>query len=372
MRLLRILTASVGGASLLVSLTLASVLSACGSAAVDTPAAAPVDPRLFQEASARVAVHVKTIEEIQQSERDSVATVLKGYSDDGFSASLPKLDPEGNLSFPGLSEATDRNGAVKVLTDLFGAFSGRAFTLGRLWQAAQPAHAVIVEWTMAGVQAREWMAVPPTQKPVSIRGLGLFWFDENGLVSDTHLYFDVGATLAQLGAAPKGIEVPTFAPPPAMVVTATHSDTETQDVATVNASWDAFEAKKEVGYLAPLADDIEVFRLDRTSPERGKAERKKFFKWAASGIGSLQQTPLNAWGIGAYVVEEYSLTGVHSGKLTDAPASGHALRLHYVDIDELKDGKIVRTWTFGNSLELYAETGVVERAAPGASTAVLK
>ena len=81
---------------------------------------------------------------------------------------------------------------------------------------------------------------------------------------------------------------------------------------------------------------------------------------------SLSQTPLNAWGVGPFVIEEYSITGVHSGKLYNAPPSGHALRLHFVDIDEVREGKVVRTWTYGNSLELYAETGAVPHAAPGA------
>jgi predicted ester cyclase len=228
-------------------------------------------------------------------------------------------------------------------------------------------HAIAIEWSMSGVQAHEWMGVAPAQKHVTITGLALYWFDQNGLVSDTHLYYDVGAVLAELGAAPKGVEPPAPSSPlGATLVVGTGSDVEAKNVAMVNASWDAFEARNESGYLAALADDIEVFRSDRGAPEKGKAERKKFFKWATGGIGSLAQNPLNAWGVGAFVVEEYTLTGVHSGNLTGGPPSGHALRLHYVDVDEVEGGKVVRTWTYGNSLELYAETGQITRAAPGA------
>jgi len=355
---------------LLVRGSLLCALSACGTAAVDQPGPAPVDPRLFQDAAPRVAKHVPTAAEVQVAEREAAVAVMAGLAEDGFSASTPRMDPEGNFLFPGLQEATDRAGGVKALADLFGPFSARKFTLGRIWQ---PLHVVVVEWTMAGTHSAEWMGVKPTSKAVSIPGLALFWFDQNGLVSDTHFSFDVGAVLAELGAGPKGVLLPTWAAPAAGVpVTATGSDAEKQDVALVNASWDAFEAKNESGYLAPLADDIEVFRSDRASSERGRSERKKFFKWATNGIGSFAQTPLNAWGVGSFVIEEYTLTGVHSGKLTDGPPSGHALRLHYVDIDELKDGKVVRTWCFGNSLELLAEAGAVERAAPGASPGVIK
>jgi ketosteroid isomerase-like protein len=352
-------------------LPLVCALSACGSAAVDAPGPAPVDPRLYEDASARPVAHVATPAEVALAERDAVAAVMNGLSVDGFAASIPLLDPDGNFSFPGLSEATDRDGAVVVLGNLFGAFSGRKFTLGRYFQAPQ---AVIAEWTMSGVQSTDWMGIKAAQRPVTIHGLGLFWFDSKGRVSDTHFYFDVGVVMAELGAGPKGVEPPsaTAAAMATGVVTATGSEAEKHDVDVVNASWDAFEAKNEAGYLAPMADDIEVFRLGRANAERGKAERRKFFRWAAGGIGSLSQTPLNAWGIGSFVVEEYSLAGVHSGRLTDSPPSGHALRLHYVDIDELRDGKIVRMWVYGNSMELLAETGAVEKAAPGASAGTVK
>jgi predicted ester cyclase len=349
--------------SLLHRTVVAAILATgCGSSAVETPAAAPVDPRLFQDAGARATVHVKSPLEVQTAERESALAVVAAFAQDGFQGAIPKLDPEGNLRYPGLAEATDRTGALKELEDLFGAFAGRAVTVGRVWQ---PPHVVVVEWTLTGTQAREWLSVKPTQKQVSIHGVVLLWFDTNGLVADTHLYFDAGAVLAQLGGAPKGIEAPASAPMGTGVVIPTDSDAEKQNVSIVNGSWDAFEGGKEAGYLAPLADDIAVFRLDR-APERGTSERKKFYRWLHGGIGSLQQTPLNAWGVGPFVIEEYSITGAQSGKLTDAPVTDHALELHFLDIDELKDGKIISTWTFGNSLELYSETRAFDRAAPGA------
>jgi predicted ester cyclase len=354
--------------SLLASLVLCA---ACGSAAVDQPGPAPVDPRLFQDAGLR-AIHKRTTEDVVREERAAVLAVFTGYGHDGFAEAIPKLDVEGDLSFPGVPDATNREGALKELGELFGPFSQRAFTVGREWDAPS---VVITEWSMTGVHSGVYMGVAPTQKPVSIKGLAIFWFDQQGMIVNTHLFFDVGAVLAELGKAPKGIEPPV--PPaagaaPSPAVTATGSDDEKKNLATINASWDSFEAKKEAGYLAPLSGDIDVFRLDRAAPEHGKAERKKFFKWAAGGIASLSQTPTNAWAIGPFVIEEYTLEGVQSGPLTDAPNSGHALRLHYCDIDEFANGEVVRTWTYGNSLELYAEIGQVPLAAPGGSAMVSK
>jgi predicted ester cyclase len=354
--------------SLLASLLLCA---ACGSAAVDQPGPAPVDPRLFQDAGVR-AVHKRTADDVARDERAAVLAVLSAYGHDGFAEAIPKLDVEGDLSFPGVPDATNREGAFKELAELFGPFSQRAFTVGREWDAPS---VVITEWAMTGVQSGVFMGVAPAQKPVFIKGLGIFWFDQQGMIVNTHLFFDIGAVLAQVGKAPKGIEAPLPPAPGATVppaVMAAGSDDEKKNLATVNASWDAFEAKKETGYLAPLSNDIDVLRLDRAAPEHGKADRKKFFKWAAAGIASLSQTPTNAWAVGPFVIEEYTLEGVQSGPLTDAPSSGHALRLHYCDVDEFANGEVVKTWTYGNSLELYAEIAQVTLAAPGGSALVSK
>jgi ketosteroid isomerase-like protein len=306
-----------------------------------------------------------------EAERASAEAWEHGVTQTDLQVLSPLLDPDGDFSFPGMSDATDRAGTLKALGDLFGPFSDRKLTPLRVWQIDP---VVVVEWGMTAVQSGDFMGVKATQKPVTIHGISLLWFDHNGLISDTHCYFDVGSVLAELGPAPKGIEAPAPLATPGLVVpvVAQGSAAEKANVGIVNGSWDAFEAKNEAGYLAPIADDIEVFRLDRAAPDRGKSTRKGFYKWFTSGLSSLSQTPTNAWGIGSFVIEEYTVAGVHSGKLTDGAPSGHALRLHYVDVDEMKDGKIVRTWTFGNSLELLAQIGQVERAAPGAGSAVIK
>ena len=264
-----------------------------------------------------------------------------------------------------MTSATDRPGTLQAIGDLFGAFASRRFASSRAWQIGE---AAIVEWTMTGTQTGAFMGATPTQKPVSFRGLTLLWFNLNGLINEVHIYFDCGAVLAELGSPPNATiqagPAPASAASPLLML-AGGTPEEKANVAVVNASWDALEAKSEAGYLAPIADDVEVTRLDRAAPERGKEERKKYFRWVVSGVSSLSQTPLNAWGAGNYVLEEYTITGVHSGKLIPTPPSGHALRLHYVDIDEMQNGKIVRTWTYGNSVELYAEAGVIPSASPG-------
>ena len=336
-------------------------LTACGSADVEQPGAPPVDPRVYQPTAAHVAAPQKSPIE---RDRDSAEAFGRALGDSDVKALTALLDPDVDFSFPGMTGATDRPGTLQALTELFGAISPRKYAPSRVWQIGE---AAIVEWAMTGAQSGSFMGVAPTQKQVSFGGVSLLWFNLNGLINEVHVYFDCGAVLAQLGAAPNPAiqagPAPTPAASPLLTVAGGTAD-EKANIATVNASWDALEAKSEAGYLAPIAENIDVTRVDRAAPERGKEDRRKYYRWVTSGVSSLSQTPLNAWGAGSFVIEEYTIAGVHSGKLTSNPPSGHALRLHYLDIDEMQSGKIVRTWVYGNSLELYAESGVIPSAGP--------
>jgi ketosteroid isomerase-like protein len=325
-----------------------------------------VDARLYQPTSAHLAAPQKNPIERARESADAFGRAL-GEGD--AKALVALLDPDVDFSFPGMSGATDRNGTLQAFTDLLGAFSGRKYAPTRVWQIGQ---AAVVEWTMTGLQSASWMGLNPSEKPVAIRGVSVLWFNLNGLIGEVHVYFDCGAVLAQLGAAPNAAiqtgPMPSLALSPGVTIAGGTAE-EKANVATVNASWDALEAKNEAGYLAPFADDVDVTRFDRVLPEHGKDARRKFFRWVTTGVSSLAQTPLNAWGAGDFVIEEYTINGVHSGKLISTPPSGRTLRLDLLDIYEMQNGKIVRAWTYGNSLEAYAQAGAIPIATPGASAA---
>jgi predicted ester cyclase len=332
----------------------ACALGACGSSDVNQPAPPPVDARIYQQSAVRAVVAHKTAFE---TEREALDAFGRAFVQPDMKPGLaPLLDPDADFSFPGMADATDREGLLRSLGDLFGAFSSRKYAPSRIWQVGE---AAIVEWTMLGAQSGDWMGVKATGKQVGIRGITMHWFNLNGLINEVHLYFDVGAVLTQLGAGPKGAEVsslPALASSPVVVV-ASGGETEKSNIGTLKASFDALEAKNEAGYLAPMADDIEVYRLDRLAIERGKEERRKHYRAITRAITSLAQTPLNSWGVDTFAIEEYTVTGVHSGPLNGIPPSGHAIRLHMVDVCDMRDGKIARVWSYSNSMEVMAEIG---------------
>jgi predicted ester cyclase len=348
----------------LVVATLLSVpfpaLSACVSSDVEQPPPAPVDPRIYQQTAMREAAVHKTAFETEQEALDGFGRAI---AQNDAKALAPLFDPDADMSFPGMAHASDRDGLLKSMADLLGPFTERKYTPSRIWLSGE---AAVVEWTMLATQSGEWMSVKASGKHVGIKGITLFWFKLNGLVTDMHVYFDVGAVLAQLGAAPKGIEAPVPSPITGApeVFLAGGNEQEKKNVHDLNASFDALEAKNEAGFLAPFADGVEVYRLDRAAPEHGKDERRKFAKWVTHGLSSLAQNPTNAWGVGPYAIEEYTITGVHSGPIAGTQPSGRSLELHYVDVMEMKDDKILRVWTYGNSMELLAQMGAVPHASP--------
>ncbi len=342
------------------------LVAACASTDVGPPPPAPVDPSVFRPTTLHTSAAPPTL---QATERNALEAFGHAMTQPDLSGLAPLLDPDADFAYPGMSDAPDRDGLLKAMTALFGAFSNRTYAESRIWLIGE---AAVVEWTLRGTQSGEWMGVNPTSRPVTIAGLTLCWFNLNGLINEVHVYFDAGSVLTQLGAAPKGLPPPLQPPAsPASpeVVIAEGKHEEAENVAALRSSFDALEGKNEAAFVAPMADDVELIRLDRASPERGKEAQRAYFRWITHGIHSLAQTPRSSWGAGNFAIEEYSLSGVNSGKLVNAPSSGHALRLHFVDICELSAGKIMRIWRYGNSLEPLAQVGAIDRASPGSSSA---
>ncbi len=206
---------------------------------------------------------------------------------------------------------------------------------------------------MAGVQAHDWMRVAATQKPVAMRGLTLLWTTDVGSIADIHVYFDVAAVKAQLGAAPKGLAPIALAPiptgPPQFL---DQNGREADNVRTVRTELDALENSESM-YLGSLTDDVEVFTLDRTEPARGAEDARLYFNTMHKAIGELDTTIVSGWGVEHFAIVEYWLGGLQWGPLGWIPARRDAvIRVHVVDVNELRDGRIARIWRYDNPGEI--------------------
>ena len=263
----------------------------------------------------------------------------------------PMLDPNVRFAFPGLPDARGRDAVVKAHASFFGAFDQRAVATSRIWRTESQQ---TVEWTMTGVQARPWMGVAPTNKPVAFKGITLLWTKDDGNITEIHTYVNVATVKAELGIGSK--ELIAFPPPPMptgqpQVLDQGNTPEEKTNVIAVRSALDGFE-KSETDYLAALNDDVEVDMLAR-APTHGKDEARAYFKAMHHAIGQLDTTVENAWGIGPYVVVEYSIAGEQQTPIEGIPVQAdRVVRLRSVEIAEMRGGKIARVWRYDNPSQI--------------------
>jgi ketosteroid isomerase-like protein len=317
------------------------LLAATGACTSDTsteaPPASPVDWHAFDlPRKADAPAPGPTPKE--KAAADSYIAALAAPGLPGLGATL---DTDSHFTFPGLPDARGKEAVVKGHDALFGAFDTRVFAVSRTWRTDA---SVAIEWTMSGTQARDWMGVVATNKPVVIKGVTLLWTRDEGSLTDVHVMFDVAVVKTQLGAGPKelaAIPPPTMASGPAQLTEQTHSPEEAANVTAVHGWLDALEHTDDVAYLAAMSDDVVVDNPERPAPSKGKDDRKAYFKAMHRAIGELDTRVDNAWGFGASVVVEYSVNGAQVGPLYWVPAKAdRVVRLHVVDVVELSGGKI--------------------------------
>ena len=271
------------------------------------------------------------------------------------------LDPEAHFVSFGV-DVRNREPIEKAHAMLFGAFDQRAVVVSRVWRTDSEQ---TVELTVRGVQTRPWMGVAPTNKPVVIQCLALIWTKNEGTIVNMHLYFDAAVVRTQLGAGPKelsALPAPT-APSGAEQIfdrgtAPAELDAEQKNVAAARKAVDDLETGGDPSsYAAAFTDDAEVTTLERIQPMRGKEEAKAFFKAVHRSISQLDTTTDNSWGVGSYAIVEYTIDGQQVGPIGWVqPHAGNVVRLHVVDIDEMRDGKIARVWRYDNPAEIVGQS----------------
>ena len=150
------------------------------------------------------------------------------------------LDEDAHFSFPaaGLDDVQGRDAVVRAHEALFGAFDPRCFVTARLSRTSGADRGVDdVGGAGPGLDGRGRHPEAGCD-----RGVSLLWTKDDGTLSDVHVYFDVAAVKALLGAGPR--ELATLAAPPMTAAPAHVIDSTPQDpenVAPVRTALDALE-----------------------------------------------------------------------------------------------------------------------------------
>jgi hypothetical protein len=324
--------------------------SACSSdtGASAPPPAAPVDWHAF-DLPRRVEAAAPGPTAKEKAAGDSYVAAL---SSPGMAALGATLDTDSHFTFPGLPDARGKDGVIKGHDALLGAFDSRTFARARVWRTDSM---IAVEWTMSGTQARDWMGVPASNKSVVIKGVSLLWTKDEGSIVDVHVVFDIAAVKTQLGAGPKelaGLPAPAMAGGAPQITEQAHSTDETANVAVAHAWLDSLEHLDDAAYLSAMTDDVTVDGPEHPT-SHGKDDRKAYFKSIHKAIGELDTRVDNAFGLGQFVVVEYSINGEQVGPLSWIPMKNdRVVRLHVVDVLEMTSGKIKHVTRYENPGEI--------------------
>jgi ketosteroid isomerase-like protein len=327
---------------------LCALASACSSETVAMWPAAPVhwqhdpDPVL-------VSSPVTPTEE----ERGLADVYTAALASPNFAELDSILDDQVQLAF-GVRNTHGRERVIKGHEEMFGAFDQRNFVTNRLWltDSTHPVNSQAIEWTMTGVQARDWMGVAATLKPVVIKGLTLLWTTDDGIISDLRVYFDEDVIKAQLGSGPADLRKLPFPSPtagPRQGFERSGTPEEASNVATVRLMIQSLEDDKETDFLSTMADDVQVFTLDSIGAIRGKDAARTHFRTLRKSIRLLDTVIQNAWGVQSFVILEYAITGLQQAPIRRiAFSANHPIHTQFVDIAEMDKGKIARIWRYAD------------------------
>ncbi len=319
------------------TILLIGLLTGACAETVNRPPPPPVDWQSLQVQSAPDAGNLRATEK----ERAVAELYAKAVASPGFAQLGSMLAEDAHFAF-GDKDTRGRERVVRAHDELFGSFDERVFVISRVFRTDR---SQALEWIMSGVAA--------AHKPVTIKGLTLLWTNDDGSISDVHVYFDQKVAKARLGVGPP--ELQRLPPPPVpggppQVFEQEGTPEEAANIALMRAMLQALEDNKESAYLSTIANDVEVFTLDRAQPVRGKDALERLFRTLRKSIGDLDTVVHNGWGVQQFAVVEYSIAGLQLsplGRLPFVPNRLFGTRL--VDIAEIRSGKITRIWRYDDS-----------------------
>jgi steroid delta-isomerase-like uncharacterized protein len=305
-------------------------------------------------------------------ERGLADAYAKAVASPDFEALASMLDEQAHFAFRG-STTHGRDRVLEKHAEMFGAFDQRQFVANRVWltDSTHPLDSQAFEWTLTGIQARDFLGVPATHQPVVIKGLTLLWSTDSGVITDLHVYFDEELVKAQLGVGPaelRKLPVPTVDAAAARVFERAGTEEEAANANVVRSMVQALEDDKESVFLSLMADDVQICTMDRAEPATGKKAASDYFKTLRRSIRLLDTVIENAWGVQSFAIAEYAVTGLQLAPFPRVPfAEGRPLHTQFADVAEIHDGRIARIWRYDDPIGFAAHDGTDPHDSKGAT-----
>jgi steroid delta-isomerase-like uncharacterized protein len=277
------------------------------------------------------------------------------------------------LKMAGRPELKGREAIEKDLGEHFAGFKDASILPGRVWEKDK--HTALVEWVMKGTNTGELpkMGIPKaTNKPFGVAGATWIEIDDDGFIKEEHSFMDTPNMLAQVKEEKKirGVLAgPTdgtdaFESADAKLKEAKDEKAKGELAKAVEAEKKNLEAEekfaghingnKEAEALKLVADDFKLVDYTQEKDLDKKGFKELVHMWLAS-FGDLKVKNAASFAAGDFVVQEVEYTGVQKAPFMGIKDSHKPINLHMVQVDQFKDGKIVKSWSWGNSAELFEQ-----------------
>jgi predicted ester cyclase len=216
------------------------------------------------------------------------------------------------------------------------------FQVGRVFQNGD---VVVAEWAFSGTHTGDFLGVKATQSPVGAAGASVLTFDAGGHVVAEGRFFDIATIRKQ---DDKHAKAGSFrAPPPLPVsvephVAKTAPDGEAQ-LAVARALYAALDGDREADALALESDEVAIDDFAWPRPLKGKQGARTLFDEYESAMPNASSTTT------MFAADDYVIA-TRTARTTKKRPSAE----HFVDVLEIRDGKIARVWSWSNPAERSA------------------
>jgi steroid delta-isomerase-like uncharacterized protein len=254
-------------------------------------------------------------------------------------------------------DVSGKDGIADGLQHLFNEYPDAKFAPSRTFTKGST---VVIEWVMTGTNTGDFtgpMAMKATNKSVGFQGASVLTFNDDGLVSKEHIYFDMGTIMSQLGVAKAPARPIATLPASSESHVSKGTTDEDKNVAAYNAMSDAMSNHKEKDFLAFIPADSTYDDFTQAKQMKGTKDAKAWFEMMSRAVPDLKGSTANVLGVEDYTVAEIEMTGTQKGAMGPLRASNKPIDIHGLEIVQWKDGKTTHGWLYANSAELLQQIG---------------
>lgn len=277
---------------------------------------------------------------------------LQGWNAHDVDMVLAQYDADATFKLPGLVELKGRDAIKAPVQGEMTAFPD--FKVG-VPRVITKDNVAVLEWVVTGTNTGDAPDQKATKLPMGVHGVDVLTFSDAGLIKEDRRYFDAGTEMAQMNPkAKKGTFRPVAEPftGETAMFAPKGGDDEQKNLDAVNAMYKAIDDHKVDAVVASMDKDVVGEDYSQPATMKGMKAAKAFIGGVFKAIPDVKQERTAQIAAGDLVVTEGVMQGTWKGNMGPLKATKKPVALHFVDIMQLKDGKVVNVTSYANSAEL--------------------